>query len=142
MFMRMPWVAIATLLLTATGCGTKVGDVRGRITYKNKTVESGSIVFLVGSSPHYAEIEPGGSYTLKGVPAGEAKIGVSSPNPSTPTIKINKPGMPTPTPSARPVGDPRKWFALPPKYSDPITSGLTFTVQAGPNTAEFNLVDD
>src|SRR5205823_5435296 len=63
--------------LAAGGCGAPVGDVSGKVTYQGKNLEYGNVTFISSNgTAHQADIQPDGSYSLKGVAPGPAKIAV------------------------------------------------------------------
>jgi hypothetical protein len=86
--------------------------------------------------PKYGVIREDGTYTVKGVPVGNAKVVVTSPDPK-PAAKTR------PGPEGRP--DPRGedpgptlpeaaakgWFPLPGKYGDLATTTLRVEVKRG-----------
>ncbi len=137
------------LIFMAAGCGQETGDVFGKVTYQQKTVIYGSVT-IVGKDgiPRQSKIGPDGEYAISGVPVGEVKIGVHSPNPN-PALsaeenrelaeKLKQAGI-QPTKTGLPPGvDPKKWFRIPDKYGDPANSGLTFTAGKGPNRHDLQL---
>lgn len=126
------------------GCGPSTGDISGKVTFKTKPLNSGHVMFLVEGQPkaHYGEIKKGGTYTVENVPAGPAKVTVSSPDPLAkrasrdPKRGRGAQGRTFEAPKAH--GD---WFPIPKKYSDLRKSGLTFTVKKGSQTHNIELVD-
>jgi hypothetical protein len=71
------------VLLALAGCGSGTGAVTGRVTFRGKAVESGSVVLMgadnkLVSGPLDAE----GRYALNGVPLGTVQVAVVSPNPT------------------------------------------------------------
>jgi hypothetical protein len=142
------WTA-AALLLAFTGCaGRGTGSVSGKVTYQDKVVRSGSVMFVGSDSlPRYAPIDTDGRYAVEGLPAGPAKITVSSPDPKgvsgrgqgrRPDLKDagTVPGRSEEPPPAATVA---AWFTLPDSYGDPKNSKLSFDVQPGPNTHHIEL---
>ena len=144
------FLALAIGLLS--GCGPKVNDVSGTVTYQNKVVTSGMVTMVgVDGVPMQAEIKEDGSYLLKGVGVGEVKVVVSSPplaaqkgakkvgriDPDT-----GKPMVSKGTEVADNVTQHQKdtWRAIPIRYSDITQTNLRYTVTAGPsNTHEIKL---
>lgn len=129
----IPAALLAALLAAVPGCGPRTAPVDGKVTYQGKPVVWGSVTLKAADGTvHQVGLNPDGTYHLDGVPAGPAKVGVSSPDPK---------------PSARTrAGDdervkvadgppPGAWFPLPDKYADPATSGLTVQV-GGPGDIE------
>lgn len=117
---RAGWLA---LVLWASGCGPRFGDVSGTVTYQGKPVPGGTIVFYdAANNAPSAEIKPDGSYSVSKVAAGRAKVVVIAP------MAINFQG-PAGLGSAAPA--PAKSVPLPAKYADPAQSGLTLEVRPG-----------
>lgn len=134
----------ALLALGAAGCGGAKGDLSGTVSYNGKPVAIGSVLLIgVDSKPRTAWIEADGSFHFDGVPVGEAKLAVHSPDPGkeakvrtrrkNPVSKDKSvpPKLDEPELSA---GDRTKWFAIPAKYDDVDRSGLLVTISPGTNT--------
>src|SRR5262245_6858564 len=69
--------AFALIVCIAAGCGRRMGDVSGVVTYKDRPLTSGTIQFLAADGvPYFAEIKSDGTYALK-VASGEAKVVIS-----------------------------------------------------------------
>ena len=143
---------VAGLLAIASGCGG-TGEVSGKITYKNKAVVHGFVGFVgPDGTSRSARINPDGTYTVKDVRAGEAKITVVSENPSAVV-----PGgrgrddadYPKDAPKRDVVRDEKpeavdpevikKWFPIPADYGDVTKTKLRFKVKAGSNTHDIQL---
>ena len=138
------WVTLACLI---AGCGGGSGDVTGKVSFKGKSVASGSVV-LIGSdgSPRYCDIQPDGTYRFTGVPAGEAKLGVNSPNPlpdpqrlALARAPVKRGGPSKDAITNTPSSDPRLWFPIPHAVGDPETSQLRTTIRGGENTHNIDL---
>lgn len=114
--------AVLLLGLVSAGCGGK-GEVSGKVTYQDKPVVYGSVMIIASDKkPYYGQIGEDGTYTVSGVPAGEAKVVVSSPDPRQAAGKGGSPSV-----------DPKKWFAIPGQYGDPDKTPLKLTVNSGAN---------
>jgi hypothetical protein len=126
----LPWLA----LLALAGCGPAAGSISGKVSYKDKPLNGGT-VRLVSSDNRVksAVIGTDGTYTIDRVPVGPAKIAVSPPIAGTVMprgMKMDPSKMGGgPEGAAAPAGD--KPVPLPDKYQDPEKSGLTYTVTAG-----------
>lgn len=122
------------------GCGgprppkREFADVAGKISYKGQALKTGTVTFqpAVGA-PVVANIDPDGSYTMKGV------IGPNS------VMVENRPPDPGPggadpaeRKAAREAAEKAKDVIVPDKFSTP-GSGLKFDVKAGANVADFDL---
>jgi hypothetical protein len=130
-------VCLIVLPVALVGCGGGVGEVRGKVTYQDKPVCSGNVVIVGADSlPYYGPIQEDGSYTAKGVIAGEAKVAVFSPGPTPPPGGSVSPRLKKQ--NENPI-DLNKWFPLPDRYADHATSGLTLTVHRGENKYDIPL---
>jgi hypothetical protein len=116
----------------ATGCGGQTkGTVSGKVTYQGKPLSSGFVTFVLEKgSPLHSDIQSDGSYRMDNVPVGTVKIGIQPKSASN-----------QPSPSAMPR-DPREFakikkestergMPIPPKYTDPNRSELTYVVTKG-----------
>jgi hypothetical protein len=134
-FFRPP-VALALLALVALGCGGR-GNVSGKVTYQGKPVVFGTVLFEGSDgSLRQGNIGRDGSYTVRDVAMGEAKVAVSSLNPkSSDFVPMQREGGKPPPP--RP--DVPGWFPIPEKYDAPFTSGLTYSIKGGDNEINIEL---
>ena len=134
-FLR-PGVALALLTLAAVGCGAR-GDVSGKVTYKGKSLVFGTVQFEASDGTiKQANIETDGSYTIPGVPVGEAKVAVSSDNPKGGNFQpLQREGMPPP----KPLPEVKGWFSIPLEYRDLSKPKLTYTVKSGINRYDIEL---
>ncbi|QJW98139.1 peptidase associated/transthyretin-like domain-containing protein [Frigoriglobus tundricola] len=125
------------VVIWSAGCtGEPKADVTGQVTYNGKPLAFGSVIMLKASGPGepaVAEIQPDGTYTFRGIPVGETKIGVVS---SDPNIKLDLRGDQKQLP---PKADPKLWFPIPSKYAQPTSSGLSCNLSAGSNTHGIDL---
>ena len=92
-----------------------------------------------------------GKYTIKGCPAGPAKIRIESVRPPNRNVSQTPPKdkeflKSFPVPQSPPEldelksGEPVKYMPIPPKYTNPETSELDYTVQTGAQTHNISLV--
>jgi hypothetical protein len=128
-------VAGLVLVVLAAGCGPRFGDVSGTVKYQGKPVSGGTITFFDAANKTASSlIAPDGSYAVKHVAAGQARITVVTPMP------INFKGM---SAGLQPVADggagPGPGPALPAKYGDPSQSGLTCDVRSTNQTHDVTL---
>jgi hypothetical protein len=143
------------ILFGLTGCSSATGEVKGRVTFRGKSVVSGSVVLLgadnkVVSGPLDAE----GRYAVYGVALGTVHVAVVSPNPA-PRRRLPRAFLErvekesklleeennlndSPPPTA-PKVDSSKWFPLPKQYELADTSGITTTIYSGENTFDIDL---
>jgi hypothetical protein len=135
------------LLLLATlgtsGCFGSKGDVSGTVTFQGKHLSSGAVV-IVGSDnqPMHADIQADGSYKVEGVPVGQARITVHSPDPALRPLKKKGKAKSRPDDRAEPpAGSPNRanWFPIPARYGNLDQSGLSVSVNSGPNTHNITL---
>jgi hypothetical protein len=137
-----------TALSLLPGCGG-TGEISGKVYYKDKVVTSG-FVTLVSSDgvARNSEITEDGSYRIPRVPAGEAKIAVSSPplDPSKGSRPMPKRTPPKDVKAAPPEEGPtftenqkKTWREIPAHYSDITKSRQTFTVTSGANSHDIKL---
>jgi hypothetical protein len=135
------------LLLAGCGGGGK-GDVTGEVTFNGEPLPVGRITFLseAGKKEAVSAYIVRGKYTIKGCPAGPAKIGIESFDPPTPE-QLNAAKQPLPqakgmqehvkTPEVLKElasGPPLKHLRIPLKYANPEISELTYTVEKGSQT--------
>jgi hypothetical protein len=132
-------------LLVLVGCGSVVppqGEVTGIVTYRGQPLPGGILNLISDRGlPSTAVIGADGRYQVK-APLGLTRIGVDNrmlaPTPVQPVgPRLRRPG------EAEPVAPTLSgtYWALPQKYYQPDTTGLTCTVQRGKQTADFNLDD-
>jgi hypothetical protein len=125
-------IAGVVCFLLLPGCGSGSGDlvrVSGTVSYQGSPLEHGSLRFFgPDSRPIGCVIRQDGSYEIN-LPPGDFQVSVSSP-PRRPASD--------PTDDTPPPPDPN---ALPEIFSQPVTSGLTFSVgpQAEPLTYNIDL---
>jgi hypothetical protein len=145
---RGAFLLFAALVLGTNGCGGGVGVVSGKISYKNKAVVYGSVGFVgANGKTRAAKINPDGTYTVKDVAVGEAKVVVIS---ELPRATSRSPGAAAtdgpkddPTqPEPPEVIDPevaKKWFPIPTEFSNAAKTKLRLSVKPGANTYDIKL---
>jgi hypothetical protein len=112
----------AILLAAVGGCG-RAATVTGKVSYQDRPVTYGSVIFLsADKTARSTAIEPDGSYTVERVPRGAVAIAVISPDPSK--------GRAAKKEGAANETAVQQWCPLPSKFEDPRTSGLACTVDA------------
>ena len=161
---RLPLTAVRRLraggllaccfLVLAAGCGPDYkarGVVKGKVTTGKKPLTVGTVMFygkngMTGS----ASIQPDGTYIMPDAPLGECKVTVTVPqmDPSSRArLKGKGPAMPSGPMNPEEGGVPAPPLAVIPKevvpidakYSNPETSGLSFTVEKGEQTYNIEL---
>jgi hypothetical protein len=123
------------LALALLGCGPSVTEVSGTVTFKDRRLTSGSVIFVGqdGESSSSAIAEDG-SYQIENAPVGPVRIAVAS-HPREP------PGLKRPPGQAAPLREDPKdgTVKIPKKYEDHKTSDLSYTVKRGSNTFNIDL---
>jgi len=112
-----------------------MGRVSGTVTHQGKPIEKGTITFLStdGERPNATGAITAGSYTLQtaepgdGAVVGEYKIAVSDIDPDVYNTEL--PGVPIKKPKS----------AVPKKYLNADSSGLSFKVEPGSQTKNIEL---
>ena len=131
------------------GCGSSTGTVTGKVTFKDKVVKGGIVMFVAEGKPSaQSQIGEDGSYSVKDAPAGSVKICVdtSSMDPSkASTAPKYAPPKDAQAPEGFGSGGPdrdemkRRYVEIPEKYADPKTTTLTTTVTGGTQTYDIKI---
>jgi hypothetical protein len=121
---------LAVALLAVAGCsggGIRKVTVHGTVTYQGQPLQAGLLKFS-GPEGAYAagRIQADGKYIITDVLPGETKVGVLQ----TPQGAGSSSNAAAASRSSTPA-------ALPEKYRDPSTSGLTYTIT--PDTTELDI---
>jgi hypothetical protein len=121
---------LAALLLGLSGCGAKLVDVHGRVTYNGSplTRPNGQIVFVGPDGTQVASaIGLDGTYQATSVPVGLNRIAVYYPNPAAQQGKLllaqPKKGERLPAASAAPP------FLTPSRFASVDSSNLSVQVE-------------
>jgi hypothetical protein len=139
------------LLVLALGCSrtprsAEHAEVSGKVLYKGQPLPGGRVTFVSaqGTFASTGNIDEKGDYTIK-APVGEVKISVDNRMLSALGAKAG--ALPRGA-GRRPQeggGEPNPvkgtYKPIPTKYYTPDTSGLTYTVQKGPQTHNIELRD-
>lgn len=152
--MRYAWSAgvlsFAACMLALMGCGEPpAGQVSGEVKYKGTAIQAGSITFMDEKGKvGYGQITDG-KYQIDKAPLGEVKIGVQSSSGggggAAASAMAKSKGMPKDLPAGVDPNVFKKAFekgtgvTIPAKYSDPQTSGLTYTVKQGQQTHNIDI---
>lgn len=145
--LRLPALTLFVTALAVAGCGKSKATVSGKVTYQNKPVKGGNISFVSSKGAVSGEINEDGTYTVDGVPTGEARISVDTESINPQIVgggQQNTAPKGVTVPSDYQAGggtkvDPKRYVKIPEKYADPDTSDLTFKVGSGSNTYDIDL---
>jgi hypothetical protein len=126
------------LLACTIGCGSS--KISGKVTHKGEPLHMGLVTFTAADgSPHTAQINEDGTYSIANVPPGLAKIaveGFGEKGRLPPGGKAMRRPKDEHSPSAEASYAPVK---INPKYKKPETSGLTCEVKGGRQTHDIQL---
>ena len=137
-------LVVFSLCLSSTGCGAKVGNVKGKITYEDKPLPQGQITFWAADGTAIQGMTRNGMYEVKKVPVGEAKVAIQSMDDAKIVAMAKelskksrgKEGEEQMKNETRPnVQVPKS--LIPDKYTDQKSSGLSTTINGGEN--EYNI---
>jgi hypothetical protein len=135
-------LGVACLLLCLGGCARGKGNVSGKVTFEGKPLQFGTVTMAGDYGvPHSGQILRDGTYTVSGVPYGNFKVAVSSPDPNPPEVKLPE-GFKHPTGKELPKRvevDSTGWFPIPGEYSRLSQSGLSVKVDKKDTTFDIPL---
>ena len=125
--MTFRYLSFFVFAISLFGCTAEKprGSVSGTVTWQDKPVNVGYIIFMSPDKQFIAssDLDAEGQFQLStSLPQGEYDVGIAPPSSPSDDSGASPPKSPVPL-----------------KYSSPEGSGLTFTVQAGPNVADFHL---
>ncbi len=132
---RRAAAALAALaLIGCGGGGPRLGAVRGTVTYKDKPVPNGTVLFVPANGPTATgKINPDGTYTLTTYKAGDgAVLGRHM------VVVAAMESMHGRLPEDR---NPLPPSIVPDKYTSIGTTDLTAEVKEGENVIDFRLQD-
>lgn len=120
---------VALVLLSLSGCGSGLVDVKGRVTLDGEPLPDATVVFTAVDRPlAVGQTDAGGSFRLR---TGQ-QLGVAPG-----TYRVTVTAYRT-LPAADGGDEPIPEFLTPPRYNNATTSGLTAEVGGGQD--EFNFV--
>jgi hypothetical protein len=83
-----------------------------------------------------ANIDKDGNYAIQGLPVGEAKAAVNSPDPNSGDFQpLRREGDPAPPPRQKITG----WFRVPPEYQNLAKPKLSYPIKSGQNHIDIEL---
>jgi hypothetical protein len=143
---RVKLFAVAAVVVAASGCGQSYTDVTGKVSYRDRPVVYGT-VSIIGPDQmtYYGTIQLDGTFTVPKVPVGPVKLGVYSPDPYfeppvPPAVKARiEEARRASGEKERPKPPKGQWVRLPPKYADPLSSGLVADVGSQPEPIHLRL---
>ena len=128
-------LAVALSLLAAGCGGPPTGTVTGKVTFKGEGINWGTVGFVAADGRAISgQFNSEGTFTSR-APIGPGKLTVQT-YPLPPSVQ--PPDKPQPPPQAGLA----RYTEIPAKYADARTSGLDYTVKAGPQTHEVDLKPD
>jgi hypothetical protein len=131
---------LAVNFVTLLGCSPAKSSVTGRVTYKGKTMTSGSVIMVGPDGAAGTSIIDGiGTYRIEGLTPGKIQVAVCNPSQAE-VSRGARPGL-TRTGDAKgtkPAENP-DWIAIPNYYTDPSTSNVTVSLKSGANKFDIEL---
>jgi hypothetical protein len=127
-------------ILLVQGCSGGMGTVSGKVTFLGKPVRGGTVSFIPeAGSVVIAQIEEDGSYTVRNVTPGKAKITVDTSSfrpqaqkaPPGVSPQFAKEMMEKMNPDFADAGRAKRYVAIPPQYTDPDQTKLSYEVKSG-----------
>jgi hypothetical protein len=159
MFKALIRLLTVVLLVSLASCAPKnkfaPGKVSGVVRYKGEALKAGNIIFHTTDDKgrYQSSLGTDGKYEMVDVPTGTFEVTVETeslnPNKKVPVYGGGRGGKGGKGGSeqARMMGAPdpkllaERFTAIPFKYADRKTSGLTATVSQGSQTINFDLTD-
>jgi hypothetical protein len=129
-------LAVALLVLAASGCGNRTGTVSGKVFYQGKPLPGGNVNFMSegpSATVKSSTIQSDGSYSVSGVPVGLAKITVQGLAQRR-LAEFKGQGGST-------EQREQKEIFVPPHYGNAELSGLQFDVKPGSQSHDIELKD-
>jgi hypothetical protein len=120
-----------------------MGVVSGRVLFDGRPLPGGKVLFRLAQSGDVREgiIDENGGYTVD-CPAGEAQIGVDNSmlqKPVAPGPQRMRGAGVRPGSGEKPNEFKGRYVSIPSKFKNPVTSGLTYTVEKGGQTHDIPL---
>ena len=101
----------------------------GQSHLQGAPVPSGTLNLYPASGPPFPiSLKPDGTFSVSDVPIGQVGVAIDTPPPMIP-------------PAGTDMSKVTPHVAIPAKYKDPKTSGLTWEIKGGKNTKDFELTD-
>jgi hypothetical protein len=123
----------------APGCSSqkRLATLTGKVTYKGKPVSVGAIYFH-GPADELAmgNLQEDGSFTATDLPIGVVRVSLRVQDPGVYTQQLKGQGPSIEKPKTK---DGDKVTSLPHQYSDPETSGLSYTIAPTTTTLDITI---
>jgi len=124
-------ILLSLLCAVASGCKERTGAVTGMVYYDGKVLQQGTVmIFCENRQIVSGLIQPDGSYEIREVTYGSARVTVRTHAPIPPRFNLERelpPSLATPVLGPRQGGD-SEFVPIPEKYNIPEESGLRLTV--------------
>jgi len=135
--------ALLVLPLVVTGCGEPTGQLSGKVTYNDKPVANGFVVFMGEKKTVHVPIGADGTYKSEEIPLGDLKVGV------LPAVRPPGSFMPkgaTIPDAAKSTEEGKKYLEtessyvpIPNNFQDPVKSGQSVKVTGGSQNYDISL---
>jgi hypothetical protein len=122
----------------------EMGTVSGQVLMKDgQPLPGGKVTFRSTKGDvvtvYDGIIDENGAYSVS-VPVGEAQIGVDNSTLAKPPAPKGRQGAGFRQPGSKPPSENKgRYVSIPSKYANPISSGLTYTVEKGTQTHNIQL---
>lgn len=145
---------VCTIIGSLVGCGGGTGSLKGNVTFQGKPVVAGTVtVFASDGAVCLGEIQSDGTYEIRTVATGKAKITVYSPDRTKLTglerlerkavadasAKTRGADPKASADEASPRVNPPGWLKLPEKYADVASTDIATELSRGINSFNITL---
>ncbi len=130
------FVAVVSIALGCSSPKPKLATLSGKVTYKGKPVSVGAIYFH-GPADELAmgNLQEDGTFTATDLPIGQVRVSLRVQDPGVYAQQLKAPAT-LEMPKSK---DGDKVTSLPNQYSDPATSGLTYTIDPTTTTLDITI---
>jgi hypothetical protein len=140
--------AFVLALCTITGCSEKSATLKGTVTFHNKPVPGGELIFADEQfqKVRRVQIGPDGTYTVTDLPPGvKLQVGIEPAAKSVaermPKGAKKPPNIPSDSPAADIYGRGKSQYVdIPERFRDPKTSGFTVETDSGSKTFDIPIL--
>jgi hypothetical protein len=118
--------------------------IYGKVTFKDQPVGGGTVTLIPAGRDKKIPpipIGPDGSFQAGGIPVGQMTVTIETESAKkTAGVYVMPNGQPPPKGTSEPqIENAPKYVAIPKKYADPKTSGLSWDIKPGNNDKNFPL---